>query len=426
MGTGRDDLTIDAKGLMAPPRDDHLDAAGVLEQFTHDVANLPAEIEFMQDEIAAKERQILDLMNVKNARDASLQKWIRLNGSHVPNPKEKDYSRVIRECFDKAMILQSEKLALAERTQEIYDRHLRRLDVKLKTLHERGDLPNDPPLPSLLEPSPNNASFSSGLGSSIVSLPSSAIHHPSATPDPVATQSNLLRLSTANLPISMNAASASPATPAASLMLNQRARESSAGAANKRQRLMSTGLGNLPATSSGLARHSSQGPGTPKPGTPIARAGSAGPRVIQKTTTASSKKLAPHKQGTVPRKSKHIKSGLSRVKRTGNKNSPHSHDSELSDADTGSADEDDEAITPPPVRKDGHGDEEMVDIEDDEGGDDTKYCICTSVSYGDMVACDNDKCPFEWFHWACVGLKSEPVGKWYCPDCTANLAKNKK
>jgi inhibitor of growth protein 3 len=37
-----------------------------------------------------------------------------------------------------------------------------------------------------------------------------------------------------------------------------------------------------------------------------------------------------------------------------------------------------------------------------------------------MVACDNESCPFEWFHWTCVGLKSEPVGTWICPVCTKN------
>lgn len=69
------------------------------------------------------------------------------------------------------------------------------------------------------------------------------------------------------------------------------------------------------------------------------------------------------------------------------------------------------------------GDEEDQDVEMEEGdeegeGDDKKYCICHSVSYGNMVACDNDDCVNEWFHWSCVGVKQEPAGKWFCPDCT--------
>lgn len=53
--------------------------------------------------------------------------------------------------------------------------------------------------------------------------------------------------------------------------------------------------------------------------------------------------------------------------------------------------------------KDGEEDTEMMDgetgEEDAEGeGDDRKYCTCRSVSYGNMEACDNEECPYEWFH----------------------------
>ncbi|XP_063696562.1 inhibitor of growth protein 3 [Culicoides brevitarsis] len=50
-----------------------------------------------------------------------------------------------------------------------------------------------------------------------------------------------------------------------------------------------------------------------------------------------------------------------------------------------------------------------------------RYCVCNQVSYGDMVACDNEDCPFEWFHYPCVGITSSPKGKWYCPQCSANM-----
>lgn len=45
------------------------------------------------------------------------------------------------------------------------------------------------------------------------------------------------------------------------------------------------------------------------------------------------------------------------------------------------------------------------------------YCYCNRVSYGEMVACDGDMCPKEWFHFKCVGLHEKPKGKWYCRDC---------
>ncbi|KAK9465835.1 inhibitor of growth proteins N-terminal histone-binding-domain-containing protein [Lipomyces arxii] len=52
--------------------------------------------------------------------------------------------------------------------------------------------------------------------------------------------------------------------------------------------------------------------------------------------------------------------------------------------------------------------------DDEENNDSALYCFCQQVSYGDMVACDNSECQYEWFHYGCVGLKQPPVGVWYC------------
>ena len=37
-----------------------------------------------------------------------------------------------------------------------------------------------------------------------------------------------------------------------------------------------------------------------------------------------------------------------------------------------------------------------------------------------MIACDNDLCPIEWYHYECVEIKSKPEGNWYCPMCRAD------
>ncbi|KAG9386837.1 PHD finger domain containing protein [Pyrenophora tritici-repentis] len=45
-----------------------------------------------------------------------------------------------------------------------------------------------------------------------------------------------------------------------------------------------------------------------------------------------------------------------------------------------------------------------------------------------MIACDNDDCPREWFHLACVHLEKAPTGrtKWFCSDeCKDTHAKAK-
>ena len=57
-----------------------------------------------------------------------------------------------------------------------------------------------------------------------------------------------------------------------------------------------------------------------------------------------------------------------------------------------------------------------------------RYCVCQRVSFGAMIACDNDNCDMEWFHYSCVGLSTEAKfkGNWYCPACTAERRRLKK
>jgi hypothetical protein len=49
------------------------------------------------------------------------------------------------------------------------------------------------------------------------------------------------------------------------------------------------------------------------------------------------------------------------------------------------------------------------------------YCFCQQVSFGEMVACDNENCEREWFHLPCVKLTSPPQGKWFCDECLAKM-----
>ncbi|EEY19753.1 conserved hypothetical protein [Verticillium alfalfae VaMs.102] len=373
----RDDLSIDWVRKM--PAAEALDPAIVLDDWINRVQNLPEEIRFMQDEIADKDRQYQECVKLVDDRDGKIQKWIKAQGSHEVNPKEESLRSQIRDNFVRADRLATEKINLTQRLQANMDKHLRNLDQHI--------------------------SYST-------IAPSRAQQH----------------------------AASAPATPAASMILNRQARETSAGpgsGAPKRGPRANSGLGNLPSASSALARHSSLGPGTPKgsagPGTAAAtvRAGSAGPR------SASQKALSVSglgRKGTpngVNRK-KAPKSSLSRVKKSGNRNSPASTaESELSEAESASMDDGDErrldraSGTPNREGKDGDGDESMGEADDDDAGDDKKYCTCQNVSFGDMVACDNDDCPYEWFHWSCVGLKSEPNGTWYCPVCTEKMGKKK-
>ncbi|XP_053658376.1 uncharacterized protein LOC128707449 [Anopheles marshallii] len=49
--------------------------------------------------------------------------------------------------------------------------------------------------------------------------------------------------------------------------------------------------------------------------------------------------------------------------------------------------------------------------------DEPTYCLCDQISFGEMILCDNDLCPIEWFHFSCVSLISKPKGRWFCPNC---------
>uniref|UniRef100_A0A0K0DBU3 Inhibitor of growth protein n=1 Tax=Angiostrongylus cantonensis TaxID=6313 RepID=A0A0K0DBU3_ANGCA len=68
--------------------------------------------------------------------------------------------------------------------------------------------------------------------------------------------------------------------------------------------------------------------------------------------------------------------------------------------------------------------EDDDDISEEEGESDDskrKWCFCNEKSYGDMVACDNKACPYQWFHYPCVNISSTPKGRWYCPHCSGGF-----
>jgi inhibitor of growth protein 3 len=462
----RDDLSIDFVRRMAPG--ESLDPALILDEWFNRVQNLPEEIRFIQDEIREKDRLQNECLKTAQELDARIQQWIKKNGSHEPNPREPNYTRTILENYDKADKLQNEKITLAEKLNYLYDKNVKNLDIQLKMLYDRQEPGFTDPdeLPSLVRASAANQIQPSGL-------PATNPITVALNPLPNGASQSAIRANpTIRITQSQQQAPASaPATPAATIILNRKERETSAGPGSglpRKAPRSATGLANAPATSSGLARHNSLGPGAPKLANQhhnaatvnVPRAGSAGPRASSKGGAAGVRKSSTpvpgnRKKGTpVP---PGTKSGLSRVKRA-SKTSPSSNaDSELSDAESGSGDESDTRTggrgTPAaasnrggsgPSNHDGTHDKEGIarvgnaghvrrdrrnlddddmDVDDEEAGDDKKYCICQSVSYGDMVACDNDQCPYEWFHWGCVGLKAEPTGTWYCPVCTEERKK---
>lgn len=69
------------------------------------------------EEIQAKDLQMHAFKDEIYKREVQLQKFVRVNGGHVQNPKEDAFSKTILDCYDKLQTLQAEKLGLAQRAE---------------------------------------------------------------------------------------------------------------------------------------------------------------------------------------------------------------------------------------------------------------------------------------------------------------------
>lgn len=407
------------------------------------------------EEIQAKDKIMQECRATINSRDGSLQKFIKQNGCHTQNPKEEAYTTAILQNLDKSMALQDEKIILADKTSTLLDRQVRRLDIKIRELQNDGILTSDTSLPSLLLPNPvklessrplfSNPStpqttYTTSLGSNSGNAggqypaahqmnPSQSLNTTSASPSPSLSASQTA--STNTNPPDVPVRNSAPAAPAAFNGGNgqfQRQRESSAGAIESKRRRLNSSLGTLPTAPSNL-RQSSVGPGATKPSIPgssSSRAGSAGPRAAITIKKPAIKKVAPHQQvrrvraaatGKILKRSSgasgRLKPGEAVL--AGRQKSPGST--------TAGAYDEEELLSSVDGEEKHERSEEDAEEEEEAGEDTEVYCTCRSVSHGDMVACDNDDCPYEWFHWKCVGLTREPPGTWYCEECRKNLGK---
>lgn len=83
------------------------------------MANLPAEIAHLLEEIQAKDRIVEECRNIITARDGSIQKFHKANGASPSHPKEEAYVSNIIANYEKAETVQQEKIALAERSTHL-------------------------------------------------------------------------------------------------------------------------------------------------------------------------------------------------------------------------------------------------------------------------------------------------------------------
>lgn len=425
------------------------DCASVLEQFIHDVANLPAEISHMMEEIQAKDAEMQKHQSSINSKDAGLQKHVKMNGVLQAHPKEAEYAEQVKKNYELMATLQDQKVALGERACHILDRQLKKLDTKIRELANDGQLSAEG-LPSIFNRKAEKAFMdvtqNMPLQAASISALNANAHRintqvgagtaAQARPNP--------QLATLNTTPQRSSA---PATPAAMQVQRQRERDQSIGADNKRRKLGNPLAGaNLPAQPSNL-RQSSLGPGTPKAGTPTGTSGSragsvprttAAPQsaaVNTKKSALSNKPLSNQQVNKL--KNKHTKharlSSAGRKKaqspsvRGGRAGTAASEDdSVLSSADASETDASQSRSRRGQKKKQAVKQEVDVDMDENEPGDEemdeednSLYCYCQKQSYGNMVACENDDCKYQWFHVDCLNLKKMPAEDedWYCPDC---------
>lgn len=293
----------------------------------------------------------------------------------MPHPKEDLYKEQIRQGYEKALAVQAEKMKLTEKALELVKRYEKRLVGKMKALHRDGLLAEDP------SPVPGGTTGGqvAGVGtpSTTIKLGSVSERGTGRTPLPLLT------------PI-ITAATPTP-TPAGGL----------AGQALKRRVTLNNA--STPARSA-----------TPTPATATStRKASEDPALPSTSSRARSGSVSA--RGTPAPPGKTLKRTLS--------SAPPSRKGTVGSR---------KRLKKPPVASDGlesstiilgDGTGTQTVEEEDEGADDRKYCFCKQVSWGDMVGCDNEECRYEWFHWSCVGIEKEPVGKWYCEECRVALGK---
>lgn len=483
--------------------------------FSTIVSNLPAEIAHILEEIRDKDLKFYEIRKKIQQRDNQIHKFIRTNGSLAENPKEQSAYPKIRNDFERAAKLQSEKCDLAILGLYAISKHLRKLQDKIKTLEDEGYVPpeeiltdhskelceeisnhtinpiattpidfsilsedlgeHNPLLRAMLyaaqtravnaagvplQQSQNNGTNGSANGtvsgsSSASSLPPPGYRNPATAINHSLQQHLANGVNTPNAPAPLRQTGA---TASAGRGTNNRhsrvstggsqsshtkkhstlaySRSATPGNASSREGSVSD-IGNG-STSSNITKEKSAGfaaasvaagtgsanglnltptgrpskrqktghssaalanqgaSATPK----SAAGGSSGRQSVKAGSYASSRNATPSNERTSSSGTGAAASTKSRKGNSGSSTADTKHTSNTEEVPAGDSVEAD------------------VDAGVVQEGEDKVYCVCRQVSFGNMVACDNDECPYEWFHWDCVGLVEPPQGTWYCPTCT--------
>lgn len=115
-----------------------MDTAATLDQYTQDLSNLPAELQYLLAELGGADGTLYETRKKISQKDGTIHKFIKQHGSLTKNPKEGQLYPKIREDFKSAEQLQREKVITANTALFLTAKHLVKLEADMEKLKEEG------------------------------------------------------------------------------------------------------------------------------------------------------------------------------------------------------------------------------------------------------------------------------------------------
>lgn len=119
-----------------------MDAATLLDHFTHDMANLPVETKEMLSKLQKLDLEYDKVLNKIQITDSHVFKYIKQHGSITRHPKEDLLSKEIEKNYEEARKIQNEKTILAQTALLSITKYSMKLDQDVKRLVETGAIDN--------------------------------------------------------------------------------------------------------------------------------------------------------------------------------------------------------------------------------------------------------------------------------------------
>lgn len=119
-----------------------MDAATLLDHFTHDLANIPDEAKYMLTELKKKDLEYDKILTKIQNSDSQLYKYIKQHGSLIRHPKEDALNNEITKLYEQARIIQNDKILLANTALLNITKHASKFERDIRRGIETGTIEN--------------------------------------------------------------------------------------------------------------------------------------------------------------------------------------------------------------------------------------------------------------------------------------------